>query len=541
MPLAESGFPEDFVRTKVRSRALGDYVSRIAAESIRIRHMDEKVSGLGGGGGWSGSKGGTFNLDSPGQEILERTSCVIRQSSTPQSSEKGTIELRFTVSLPARGRTILGFEAQKILTTNLPWLIERSLLWASHDQQALIRHISSVEDQDHLRRQLQDRGLVAFVANGSVLPRASGASSLPMTGKSVIRFKSPPDLEIELTTPNGGLVRGMALRKGITVLSGGGFHGKSTLLEALELGIYDHIPGDGREAVVTEPNCVKIRAEDGRSVNGVDISPFISGLPGGKDTVSFSSEDASGSTSMSANIQEALEFGATSILIDEDSSATNLLIRDQRMQALIADETITPLVCKARALFNQHGVSTIIVIGGCGDYLSIADTVIGMQSYTPRNLTSHAQEVATRYPTNVIQRPNYGTLPARIPIFPTSILHSKPPTARGKSFISFPQQQIGPRGPEGDQGIDISSLNQMVEPGQAKLAAEVLRYIARRQHADGAPRKSMRAWVDEVVSLISAEGLDAIQGDGREVGDLVLARGLELGAALSRIRGLQMV
>ncbi|KAI9830815.1 MAG: hypothetical protein M1819_005340 [Sarea resinae] len=508
------------------------------------KHMDEAVSGEhgGGGGGWAGPKGGTFNINAPGQEVLERTSCVIRTATADDHLSRGTIELRFTVALPARGRTILGREAHRILAGNLPLLIKQSVLWMNQDQQALIQHIRTIEDQEGLRSQLKPNGLVAFVANGSILPRASGASSLPMTGNGVVPFQSPSDLELELVTPNGGSVRGMGIPRGITVLSGGGFHGKSTLLEALELGVYNHISGDGRESVVTDPTAVKIRAEDGRNVSGVDISPLISGLPGGKDTSHYSSEDASGSTSMAANIQEALSLGCTALLIDEDSSATNLLVRDQRMQALIQNETITPLVSKVRALYAQHGVSTIIVIGGCGDYLSVADLVLVLSSYTPTNLTARASQIVQVYPTSLTEHASYGALPGhRTPTLPASLLSNRPPAARGKSFISLPAPHYGPKDPSASEpGVDISGLVQLVEAGQANLAAHVIRWLARRQ-SEGEPEgnRPLGEVLGEVGRLLEAEGLDAVQAadEGRLGGDLVFTRALELGGVLGRIRG----
>jgi predicted ABC-class ATPase len=247
-----------------------------------------------------------------GQEVLPRTSAVIRAYDVP------TIELRFTTSLPASGRTILGQKAWQILGVNLVELVQSSLIYANLDQQKLQQHVASVERQRILRSLLADRGLVAFIANGSILPRASGTSEMPMA--QAVPFQSPKALEVVLDLPDGSEVSGMGIRRGITLLTGGGFHGKSTVLEALKLGVYDHIPGDGREMVVTEPNAVSIASEDGRSVTGVDISPFITNLPGGKDTVKFSTVDASGSTSMAASIQEALEVGCKTLLIDEDTS-----------------------------------------------------------------------------------------------------------------------------------------------------------------------------------------------------------------------------
>lgn len=257
-----------------------DYLTRTAAQFIRMKHMNESLSE---GGGWSGPKGGSFNINAPGQEVLDRTSCVFQMA-------QQTVELRFTVSLPARGRTILGQEAYTILVMNLPDLISSTLLYRNLNAQDISKHVKTVLDQAALRSQLPTKNLIAFVANGSLLPRQSGAASLPMTGPNIVRFQSPLELEVALTDSNGSKVIGMGIPKGITVLSGGGFHGKSTLLEAIQMSIYDHVPGDGREKSVTDPSAFKIRAEDGRSVERLDISPFISKLPGDKDCTQFSSE-----------------------------------------------------------------------------------------------------------------------------------------------------------------------------------------------------------------------------------------------------------
>lgn len=365
MKWSDTGFSRDCLKQDIRRNALCDYLTRVAGTVIQSKHLDRNVGN--GNGGWSGPKGGAFSINFPGQEILPRTSAMI--------SGEDTLELRFTVALPAAGRTILGQQAWQILGINLIDVVKQSLYLSSIDEVQLERHISCAEHQRSLRQQLEQRGLVAFVANGSVLPRASGASQAPMSSSDVIKFQSPKELEVTLTTAQLSACTGMGIPKGVTLLTGGGFHGKSTLLEALELGVYNQVPGDGREAVVTDETAVKIRAEDGRPVSKTDISPYISQLPGGKPTKTFSTEDASGSTSMAANIQEALEAGCKTILIDEDSSATNLLVRDWRMERLIRNEPITPLISKARALWQKHGVSTVIVIGGLGDWLSIADNV----------------------------------------------------------------------------------------------------------------------------------------------------------------------
>lgn len=403
MPWEETGLPDEYLQTDIRRIAVADFVTRVCAGLIRAKHLDRSIDGA--KGGWSGPKGGAFSINAPGQEVLPRTSAII-------DGDK-SIEMRFTASLPAAGRTILGPQAYQILAVNLVDLVKQSLLHDNLDQGLLKQHVICAESQDSLREQLAGHNLISFIANGAILPRASGASAGPMARTEAVGFQSPEDLEVALTLPDGTRVAGMGIPRGITMLAGGGFHGKSTLLEAIQLGIYNHVPGDGRELIVTDPTAVKIRAEDGRSVTEVDISPFISKLPGGRDTKRFSTDDASGSTSMAANIQEALETGCKTLLIDEDSSATNLLVRGQRMHLLTRHEPITPLIAKARALFDQHGVSTVVVVGGLDDWLAIADQVIAMENYAPRVITSEAKAVVEQYPISDAQDADYGSLPAR--------------------------------------------------------------------------------------------------------------------------------
>lgn len=477
MPWPQTGFPNDFLQSDIRRIALCDFVTRICASVIRSKHMDQGPNAGGGGGGWSGPKGGAFNINAPGQEVLPRTSAMI-------SSGGETIELRFTTSLPAAGRTVLGQQAWQILAVNLVELVQQSLLHSNVDQAKLRRHVVSVENQSSLRAQLAPANLIAFVANGAILPRASGASAAPMDPKTAIRFQSPPDLEVSLQLADGSSVTGMGVRRGITLMTGGGFHGKSTLLEAIQLGIYNHIPGDGRELIATDPTAVKIRAEDGRAVSSVDISPFIRNLPGGRNTKNFTTDDASGSTSMAANIQEALEAGCKTLLIDEDSSATNLLVRDARMQALIRNEPITPLVAKARALYAQYTVSTIIVIGGLGDWLSVADQVISMEGYSPHAITADAKAVVEQYPSAIPEDKEYGSLPMRSMQVSLSGLRS--PFAMRKTFISLKPQARNPVDDpsEAEAGIDLSGIDQLVEVGQSRTVATLLERVAGKTAAN---------------------------------------------------------
>lgn len=439
--------------------------------------MDQSVGS--GNSGWSGPKGGAFTINTPAQEVLPRTSALIT------SGEDKNLELRFTVSLPARGRTILGREAKAILCVNLPELVKKIMLYESHVADELNSHIHCVEDQAYMRSQLEVKGLVAFVGNGSILPRASGASNRSMVGEHVVPFKSPPELEVSLKRKHGCKVHGMGISKGVTLLTGGGYHGKSTLLEALQFGIYNYLPGDGRELVVTNPAAVKVRAEDGRSVTGANISAFIKNLPGKRDTDAFTTDDASGSTSMAANISEALELGAQLIMVDEDTSATNLLVRDERMQMLIKNEPITPLVSKVRALYDHHGISTIIVIGGLGDWLDVADNVIGMDSFAPRMLTKEAQDLIKQAPRKIMQDKKYGNISDRIVGFPAEILHDKKPYAKRKDFINIYADRAMQDPSHNEAGIDISGVEQLVEVGQTRTIAHLIRTIAAAEDSEG--------------------------------------------------------
>jgi len=344
--------PEGVFRSPARERAARDFIARAFRSAVR----DEKALGI----------------DAGQQTVLDRTAVLFTDDG---------VELRLTLNLPARGRTILGHQARKLICDLLPEAVLEAATAQRLDLEALEQHMAAVEDQEALRRALPAHNLVAFVGNDAILARQSGIDDHPL--KDAIPFQSPESLTVRIDTPNSGTVVGMGVPRGITLVVGGGFHGKSTLLSAISVGVYDHIPGDGREQVVAEPSAVKIRAEDGRAVHNMDLSPYINRLPFGKTTVDFSTEMASGSTSQAAALQESLEAGAETLLVDEDTSATNFMIRDRRMQALVAreHEPITPFVDRIRQLRDEVDVATILVMGGSGDYFDCADTVIQMQDY----------------------------------------------------------------------------------------------------------------------------------------------------------------
>ncbi|KAF2862266.1 hypothetical protein K470DRAFT_263108 [Piedraia hortae CBS 480.64] len=521
IPWANTKLSEHYKQSPISQIALCDYITRKCAEIIRSKHMDKGVKGGHGGHGWGGPKGGAFNINAPGQEILPRSSVIV--------NDDGDLEIRFTIALPAAGRRILGGVAKQILAVDLVDLVQRSVVHENINPVKLHEHVASMETQSALRQRVVDAGFVTFIANGSILPRASGANAAPMKSKHVVPFVSPEELEISFVMDDGTKITGMGIPRGVTMLTGGGFHGKSTLLQAIELGVYNHVPGDGRELIVTDPTAAKIRVEDGRSVRGVDISPYINNLPGSKDTKKFFTDDASGSTSMAASIQEALEVVSRTLLIDEDSSATNLLVRDQRMRHLLQHEPITPLIEKVRALYNEHGVSTVIVIGGLGDWLNVADNVIAMESYVPKCLNSATKSLNAKYPVTVTESSVYG------PIFQRNIKAdltgwSNPYPTR-KNFITIKPISRNPveNPAEEESGIDLRTFDQLVETGQSRMISEAIDTIERLTCDQGPMPMNMAL---EGVFRDTTRPLPTNITDGK----LVAARSIEIAAALSRMR-----
>lgn len=510
IPQTVANFPEQLYRSQSREVALRDYLAR------QFSQVASQLSCHRGTG-----KSGLIAIAPLGQEVLERTAVYINRE---------RIEVRFVVGLPARGRKILGRQAAEMLCEDIPQIVTDSLLYKSLNAAEIEQQVETIEDADWLRQQLTTNKLVAFVPNGAILPRRSGIDPRPLL--EAIPFESPPSLEVEFNCPNRGVIKGMGIPTGISLIVGGGYHGKSTLLKAIELGIYNHLPGDGREYVVANPQGVKIRAEDGRSIAGVDISPFINHLPQGRSTTSFITTNASGSTSQAANIIEALEAGAELLLIDEDTSATNFTIRDRRMQALIAKEKepITPFIDKVRQLYNDYQVSTILVMGGSGDYFDVADRVIALENYLPQDVTAKAKAIAKQYITdrNKEGGDNFGEISPRIPI-KNSINPS-----RGKKEVKLKSRGVD-QITFGIEDIDLSAVEQIVDRGQLKAIALALVYAQENYLHQ---QLTIPEILEQVTQDINKSGLDIITNFTQ--GDLVLFRPLELAATLNRLRSLKV-
>ncbi|MEB3288298.1 MAG: ABC-ATPase domain-containing protein [Leptolyngbya sp.] len=510
MPQAVAGFPAELWQTPGRAVALADFLLRAVYAATQGR---SQRAGSG--------KSGVIGVVRPSQAIL-------RRSATQVTAD--TVELRLTVGLPAFGRRIAGQQAADLIGRALPDLVDKTLRYGSLDQVAIQNHIHCAEDADVLRSQLADRGLVAFVADGAMLPRRSGVDDRPLLDQTV-PFQSPEPLRVTLTCPHAGSVTGLGIPQGVTLIVGGGYHGKSTLLRALQAGVYNHIPDDGRHQVVTDGAAVKVRAEDGRSIAQVDISPFIGHLPQGQSTGQFSTTNASGSTSQAAAVIEAMEVGARVLLVDEDTSATNFMIRDRRMQALIAKdrEPITPFIDKVRQISTDYGISTVIVMGGSGDYFDVADTVIALDNFLPQDVTAQAQAIAAQYPTDRHREggSHFGQITARI-VDPHSINPSKGHRRVNLKARDTDQLQIG------TEAIDLSALEQLVETGQVRAIAAAIVYAQRSSMTPGRPLSQV---IETVMADLENQGLDALTE--WPMGDLVAFRGLELAAAINRLRTLR--
>ncbi len=525
VPQQAASLPADLFRTRTR---------RIALEDFLARQVDEAVKGIAQGRRGSG-KSGLISIDAGGQEVLERT--AVRVTSQ-------WVEARIQVGLPAAGRAVLGRQAVAVLCDELPQLAQRGLLWRNLPQQTGREFVECVENQEHMRSQLDARGLVAFVADGAILPRTSGASDLPLPTAEAVPFQAPDALRVSLDVtnplPHSGAtsISGLGIPRGVTLIVGGGYHGKSTLLHALERGVYPHIPGDGREYVVTSHHAVKIRAEDGRRVEQVDINAFISNLPYGRSTSAFASEDASGSTSQAANIVESLEIGAQVLLLDEDTSATNFMVRDARMQALVASEhePITPFLDRVRELFETFGVSTVLVMGGSGDYFDMADTVIMLREYLPQDVTREARQVAASYPTRrQIEVPTPLThITQRVPLAESF------DASRGKRDV-----KIDAKGQDmllfGSDPIELRSVEQLVDLSKTRAIGYAI-YRASQQYMDGNTTlrevlASLEAFFEEENGL---DRLDPFRRGEQHPGNFARPRIYEIAAAINRLRTVKM-
>lgn len=514
VPHSKAKFPERYYWDKCSKVALQDALLRRFAEISAKFCYQAKGSG----------KSGVIQVSHCGQEVLERTACEIT---------KEGIHICFFVGFPANGRTINSGELEKILFVYLPKCVEMSLYHRKVPERETEQVICLKEDQRVIREELKKRGLIAFVANGSILPRQSGNSDLPM--KDAVPFQSPKSMEITIQLRHRGSITGMGIRKGITLIAGGGYHGKSTLLEALEKGVYDHIAGDGREFVITDDTAWKLRAEDGRKIKDVDISLFINHLPNGRNTRRFSTLDASGSTSQAANIIEAIEAKSQVLLIDEDTSATNFMVRDELMQRVIQKdkEPITPFLERARDLYEKAGISTILVVGSCGSYFYIADQIIQMDNYCPVDITEKTRKLLKEYKKPDCEAEGFA-LPSekRSISFGSSVVRRK--KYRGTGMVEE-HEKLKVMGREslmlGKEQLDLRYLEQLADREQTQTLGYLLKY-AKEQYSG--KTTDLTALMESLIRKLEKEGIGSVSGQKEIPAGMAMPRRQEIYACFNR-------
>lgn len=493
----QKNIPDELFREKHR---------KIAMEDTLLRRLHRSIGSVVKGQRRGSGKSGMVTTCRAGQEILERSAMHITST---------VVEARIEVGFPAFGRTIAAGELETLLFDVLPEVAERTFRAKPQLLEELKKAAYLADDQRFIRQELPRLGLAAFVADGAILPRESGISQKKMEG--AVPFESPESLAVTLQLPHGGMLRGMGIRRGITVIAGGGFHGKSTLLKALERGVYNHIAGDGREYVITDETAFKLRAEEGRSIHEENISMFIDHLPTKADTADFTTENASGSTSQAANTVEALAAGSTVLLIDEDTSATNFMVRDGRMAQLVSDEKepITPFIRKIRSLYQDLGVSTILVAGSSGDYLSVADTVLQMDCYRACDVTEKAHALAQELKEEKADAARWLRKPVRKKEIEKIRVH-------GWDSLSIDKSEI-----------DLRYLEQVADESQTAALGYIIQYILTRT-ADG--KKTPDALAEEIAKKLDAEGILSITPKNYSAGPSAMVRKQEILACLCRYR-----
>lgn len=521
----DTGFPVEYYKDTLTGTTLCDYLTRQFEKQVSQYSFRAKGSG----------KSGLLTVSHCGQEILSRTACEI--------TEKG-ITARFFVGFPANGRTINATELEKILFDFLPVCIQKSFFYSSLNAKELQNYIELAEDQEFIRQTLPAKNLCAFIADGSILPRESGISSRPM--KASVPFTSPDSLRISINLPHKGKITGMGIPKGITLIVGGGYHGKSTLLNALELGVYNHIPGDGREYVITDATAVKLRSEDGRFIKDVDISMFINDLPNKKDTLCFSTLDASGSTSQAAGIVESMEAGSHLFLLDEDTSATNFMVRDTFMQQVIQreKEPITPFLERAEDLYKKAGISTILVAGSSGAFFHIADTIIQMDNYVPKDITASVKKLCSQYPLPAVsvtdfQLPHSHRIMSRPAESSKHLRHNSRGNHSDSGAAKPERLKTRISGTDGfslgRQEIDLRYTEQLIDAEQTAALGLLLKYAVEHL-ADG--RRTLPEIVQFLWKNLSLHGLSFFTENQKISCGYATPRIQEIYACLNRYRGL---
>ncbi len=335
VPLKAAGFPEDVYGTPSRKVAFRDLVARRFWESARTRARSPIPK----------TDGGEGYMPRPGQEILDRGCVAVTEYS---------LEARFSLDLPSTGGKVNASATEELVFGRIAGIVSDSMLFSAYKLSKMYNHVFTAENADFIRGNLGSRGLAAFVAEGSVLPRREDDMA-PMI--DAVPFSCDAAASVEFEVPNGDPVRGWGVPEGFTALVGPSRHGKSVLADAVFAGVYNHIPGDGREYVVSVPDAVYVMAEEGRPVTSDDMSSFISPAPG-LDPSKFDSARASSPASEFAAVAEAMELGSSLVVVDEGYSNPSVI-----RKGYLSEDSAYISLSEAGGAMGRAGTSMLMVTG----------------------------------------------------------------------------------------------------------------------------------------------------------------------------------
>ena len=512
VPSGVAGFPPNLYTTAIRRTALEDLLVRKVAEAIaRTAAYDDQ-----------GISRRRMFVATPGQKILPRSALVISED---------FIEARLTVNLPARRGRILGEEARHVFFEELPAVVNAALVFCNLEETEVNQFVDLMEDADAIRQTLPTRGLVGFIGEGAFLIRQDN-SDKPDYDRDV-PFIVPDELLVDMDVPNKGRIRGLGIPTGITVVLGDAYSGRTELMKALAAGIYNHVPGDGREYVISMPDTVYVAAEDRRSVQRVDISAFVRQNPAGRDVRQYTTTHADPCAAQAAAVAEAMEVGARALIFDESDSNSGFLCQDSRLQGLATgtEPRLIPLSVCARQMVDDLGISIVVAgASSVSEFIPFADTVLRVDDYQVVDVTREAKQLAVQ-PSEL--KPDTQALARLVEhsrwVVPSSL---DPSSGRHDAVVgaeSLTKLRFG------NHVIDLTAVAQLADVNQTETIGLILYYAKNRYMDEGRP---IRELLDLVDRDLSTEGLECLTRELR--GDLARPRRYEIAAALNRLISLRI-
>lgn len=502
-------------------------VRRTAMEDLLLRRLSANIEAI-ASFDQNGVARRHIHSTSPNQKILPRNALQLT---------KEYIEVYIQITLPIQqmlvdGEPMISIDgeiAQHIFFDDLPEIVSNSLLYCNIDVADADLFVNNMEDADRLRQHLGASGQVSFIAEGSLITRIS-AEDLP-DYERLVPIEIDDSLIEEVEVPHGGTVRGLGIPNGLTLILGESNSGRVDLTDAITQGIYNHIPGDGREHVVTVADAVSIGSEVGRSIQQVDISAFARELPDGGNPTSYSTPSAGSFTSQAASTVEFLEAGARVLIFDEHTSSSTFLSADTRVSPLLGDSTRNTLAARARRMVDELGISMIVAGSSLvAEFIPIADKILKVDDFRVTDITEEAKALEIVPSSVVNDNVNLGSMLSRSRwIMPSSIdpsigredlvIH-----AEDADFLQF-----------GRSIVELDGIKQIADADQARAIGFVLYYAKLRYMDEGYP---IREILDLVDRDLSNEGLNSLARDLR--GDLARPRRYEVAAALNRFPGFRV-